>query len=115
AAAARLQDVARFEIDRQTPFTADQVYFDARVLDVREDGQFDAELVVVPRRMIDGPAGVPDAWNSALSGIDVTDAKGLPLGVNLLPPARRLRRSDPMQRWNLLLAASALVLLAVAG
>ncbi|MBB4130896.1 PilN domain-containing protein [Xanthomonas sp. 3075] len=115
AAAARLQDVARFEIDRQTPFTADQVYFDARVLDVRGDGQLDAELVVVPRRMIDGPAGVPDAWASALSGIDVADAQGLPLGVNLLPPARRLRRSDPMQRWNLLLTAAALVLLAVAG
>ncbi|MEA9588845.1 PilN domain-containing protein [Xanthomonas sp. WHRI 10064A] len=115
AAAARLQDVARFEIDRQTPFTADQVYFDARVLDVREDGQLDAELVVVPRRMIDGPAGVPDAWANALSGIDVADAQGAPLGVNLLPPARRLRRSDPMQRWNLLLTATAVVLLAVAG
>ncbi|KAB7765499.1 PilN domain-containing protein [Xanthomonas maliensis] len=115
AAAPRLQDVARFEIDRQTPFSADQVYFDARLLALREDGQLDAELVVVPRRVLDGPSGVPESWSGALSGIDVADAQGLPLGVNLLPPARRVRRSDPMQRWNLLLSMAALVLVAIAG
>src|SRR5690606_2837701 len=42
AAGARLRDVVGFEIDRQTPFAADEVAFDARVLGRREgDGQID--------------------------------------------------------------------------
>ncbi len=115
AAGARLLDVARFEIDRQTPFQADQVYFDARVLQRRDDAQLDAELVVVPRRLIDGNGGLPEDWLVALAGIDVADEHGAPLGVNLLPPARRLRRADPMRRWNLLLALGGLLAVALAG
>ena len=47
AAADRLRDVVRFEIDRQTPFAAHEACFDARVLGVREDGQLEVELVAV--------------------------------------------------------------------
>lgn len=115
AAAARLQDVARFEIDRQTPFQAEQVYFDVRLLHRRDDDQIDAELLVVPRRLVDGANGVAAEWSSALAGIDVANASGVPLGVNLLPPSQRLRHRDPMRRWNLLLALAGLALVAVAG
>ena len=47
AAADRLRDVLSFEIDRQTPFAATDVAFDARVLRRRPDGQLDVDLVVV--------------------------------------------------------------------
>ncbi|MCW5582256.1 MAG: general secretion pathway protein GspL, partial [Luteimonas sp.] len=39
AAADRLREVLGFEIDRQTPFAADDVSYDARMLDRRGDGQ----------------------------------------------------------------------------
>ena len=111
AAAARLADVARFEIDRQTPFAADQVWFDARLLGERTDGQIDADLVVVPRRAVEGPGGIPDAWRGALAGVDVRDASGAPLRINLLPLAERRVHRDPMARWNLALLAAGLVCL----
>ncbi|HYG05906.1 MAG TPA: PilN domain-containing protein [Stenotrophomonas sp.] len=113
SAAARLQDVARFEIDRQTPFSADQVWFDARLLGERADAQIDAELVVVPRRVVEGAGGVPATWREALAGVDVRDAAGMPLRINLLPPNERHARRDPMAGWNLALFAAGLACLAL--
>ncbi|MDG2525686.1 PilN domain-containing protein [Stenotrophomonas sp. HITSZ_GD] len=113
AAAARLQDVARFEIDRQTPFTADQVWFDVRALGHHGDAQLDAELVVVPRRAIEGEAGIAPAWRALLAGVDVRDGEGQPLRVNLLPLAERHAHRDPMARWNLAVLAVGLFALAV--
>ncbi|MFT4247766.1 MAG: PilN domain-containing protein [Pseudomonas sp.] len=115
AAAARLHDVARFEIDRQTPFAADQVYFDVRASGPAEQAFIEAELLVVPRRALDGEHGIPEAWRATLAGIDVADAAGRPLHANLLPAAQRRVRRDPMQRWNRLLALAGGVLLATAG
>ncbi|MEG3193406.1 PilN domain-containing protein, partial [Lysobacter sp. D1-1-M9] len=110
AAADRLRDVIGFEIDRQTPFSADAVAFDARVLGRREsDGQLDVELVAVPRTAIDPPLAALGPLAATLSGIDVAGADGAPLAVNLLAPDRRRRRRDPWLRWNWALAAAALV------
>src|SRR5690606_29385649 len=62
AAAERLRDVVGFEIDRQTPFAADEVAFDARMLGRREgDAQIEAELVAAPRRALQSAeAGLGD-------------------------------------------------------
>ncbi|AXI83849.1 PilN domain-containing protein [Xylella taiwanensis] len=115
AAAQRLHDVVRFEIDRQTPFHAEQVYYDVRLLQKHDDAQLETELVVVPRRLVDGPDGVPTEWGVTLAGIDVADVQGQPLDVNLLPPVQRRRFLDPMRRWNLVLVAVALLWTATAG
>lgn len=115
AAEARLRDVLGFEIDRQTPFTADQVYFDARLLGRRSDGQLDAELVVAPRHLIESLLAPREAWLAQLDGVDVATADGTPLGVNLLPSALRRQRQDPMRRLNRMLLLGALVMLVLAG
>ncbi|HHW4678928.1 MAG TPA: PilN domain-containing protein, partial [Xylella sp.] len=115
AATQRLHDVVRFEIDRQTPFQAEQVYYDVCLLQSHSDAQLETELVVVPRRLVDGPDGVPTEWAGTLAGIDVADVQGQPLDVNLLPPMQRQRCRDPMRRWNLLLAVVALLLTVTAG
>lgn len=113
AAADRLRDVLGFEIDRQTPFSADEVYYDARLIGRRGDGQIDAELVVVPRASLEQAlAGLGPALTATLAGVDMADADGLPLGVNLLPGAQRSRRRDPRAVWNLALVA---ITLAAAG
>ena len=115
AAADRLRDVVGFEIDRQTPFTADAVAYDARVLSRRDaDGQLDAELVAVPRQTLDPQLAAIGPLASTLSGIEVAGADGAPLGVNLLPPAQRSTRQDPFRYWNLALAAVAVLALAAA-
>jgi general secretion pathway protein L len=115
AAAERLRDVVSFEIERQTPFPADAVAFDARLLGRREsDGQLDVELVAVPRAVLDAQQALLGPMAGNLAGVDVAGSDGLPLGVNLLPPAQRRRQVDPWRRWNWLLAGVALLALVLA-
>ncbi|MGO4222662.1 PilN domain-containing protein [Lysobacter sp. TAF61] len=113
AAAERLRDVVGFEIDRQTPFTADAVAFDARVLGRRDsDGMLDTELVVVPRQGLDPQLAALGPLAQSLAGIDVAGGAGVPLGVNLLPPAARRHHGDPFRFWNLALVAIAVLAVA---
>lgn len=115
AAAERLRDVVSFEIDRQTPFAADAVAFDARLLGRREgDGQLDVELVAVPRPALDAQLALLGPLADNLAGIDVAGPDGVPLGVNLLPLAQRRRQVDPWRRWNWLLAGVGLLALVLA-
>ncbi len=113
AAADRLRDVVGFEIDRQTPFTADTVAFDARVLGRREsDGMLDTELVVVPRQGLDPQLAALGPLARTLAGIDVAGSGGVPLGVNLLSVQQRRHHGDPFRYWNLALIAVALMAVA---
>lgn len=115
AAADRLRDVVGFEIERQTPFTADAVVFDARVVGRRDaEGQIDAELVAVPRSALDPLLAALGAAATTLAGIDVATADGRPLEVNVLDPALRRRQADPWRAWNWAFAAIAVVALAAA-
>ncbi|WP_149195456.1 PilN domain-containing protein [Luteimonas suaedae] len=112
AAADRLREVLGFEIDRQTPFAAAEVCFDARLLGRRDDGQLDVELVVVPRAALEAALAALGPLADGLAGADLDDGRGETLGINLLPEARRHRRVDPWQRWNLALAAVAVIAVA---
>lgn len=109
AARERLQDVLGFEIERQTPFAPGDVVHGGRVLRVREDGQLEAELVVVPRRRFEDALARVGALADWLGGIDLADADGRPLGINLLPPPQRRRLGTTWALWNLALAAVAVV------
>lgn len=115
SAARHLRQIAAFEIDRQTPFAAEDVCYDVRAIGHRHDGQMDVELVVAPQRVLDGMLREQAALASTLAGVDLADAQGRPSGFNLLPPAQRRRQADPMRRWNLLLAAVALLAIVAAG
>ena len=115
AAIDRLRDVVGFEIERQTPFSADAVAFDARVVARRDgDGPIDAELVAVPRAALAPQLAALGPLAPNLAGIDVAATDGTPLQVNLLAPAQRRRSRDPWTIWNLLLATLAVIGLALA-
>lgn len=114
AAVDRLRDVLRFEIERQTPFEAGDVVFDALLLGRRPDGQADIELIVVPKASFDAALAAIGPLAVTLAGVDITGTSGAPAGVNLLPPERRVRIADPWRSWNWALAAVA-VLALVAG
>ncbi len=116
AAASDLRRVVGYEIDRQTPFKPEQVWYDVRVLeDDAPRGQISVELIVAPRTAIDplleklrGIGVVPDA-------VDVgADSASGRAGINLLPAAQRPRRLQPRRRINLALGAACLVLLVTA-
>ena len=111
AARERLRDVLAFEIDRQTPFAAAEVLFDGRILGLRDDGQLQVELVVVPRPQLAAAMVGLGGQAERLAGVDLADASGRPLGVNLLPSGQRHALRDPWRRWNGVLVLTALLAL----
>jgi general secretion pathway protein L len=116
AAEDNLRQVLAFEMDRQTPFKADQVYYDYRLLD-RPPGErnLSVDLTVIPRAQLDieiaaiGPAG------AVLDGVDCWSdvSGGERVGLNLLPMERRARRKNLRLRSNLALAVGTVALLIV--
>lgn len=114
AAEDNLRQVLAFEMDRQTPFKADQVYFDYRVgARAAADRNLQVELTVVPRTQLDTELAVLAASGAQLDGVDCWQAGSgsARAGLNLLPPERRLKRKNLQLRLNLALGAAALVLL----
>lgn len=116
AAEDKLRQVLSFEMDRQTPFKADQVYFDSRVL-ARDPTtrSMRVEVTVLPKAVLD-----PQLESVAGGAIDfdVVDVRGegvanMRRGVNLLPLERRARRRDMRVPINLGLAALAIILLVI--
>jgi general secretion pathway protein L len=112
AAVDRLHDVLRFEIERQTPFDASGVVFDALVLGRRADGQADVELIVVPKPSFDDALEALGPLADTLAGVDIAATGAAAAGVNLLPATRRVRVADPTRTWNWALAAVAVFALA---
>jgi general secretion pathway protein L len=114
AAEPTLRQVLAFEMDRQTPFRAEQVWFDCRVNGRDEAARTLAvEMAVVPRAVLDPEVDALAALGVALDGVDVLGADGAPVGFNLLPAERRAVRRNVWLRINLALGAAALVLLGV--
>ena len=113
SAEARLREVMLHEIDRQTPFSHDQVSFEPRILSRdAQTRQLRVELVVLPRARLDAALALLGPLANGLAGVDVVDANGARLGVNLLPLAgrsARLDRSRNVNRWLALITVAALL------
>jgi general secretion pathway protein L len=108
-----LQQVLAFEMDRQTPFRAADVYFTWQLLGADKDNaQIKIDLFVVQRKPVDATLELLAARGLAVSGVDVID-RDKTLGINLLPAEKRFRMINPKSRLNYSLAAAALVLVIV--
>lgn len=113
AAEGNLRQALAFEMDRHTPFKADAVHFDWRVLERdRDRGQLRLELVVAPCGPMDAQVDAMAARGLAPSVADVAE-EGRPAGLNLLPLDRRHRARNRRARLNALLAVVAVLLLAL--
>ena len=113
AAESNLKQVLQFEMDRQTPFKASDVYYDWKILGRDGDsGQLRLTLYVAPRPEVDEAVKSARARGLALTGVDIVDDKSA-LGLNLLPFEQRARSVNRKSRLNYFLAASAVILLAL--
>ena len=114
AAEENLREVLGFEMQRQTPFRAEQVYYDFRVLARRPaNQQLDVELVVVPRAAVDTILGLLPGWDLIQSGRrGESGAEGGAAGVFDFVPERGGRpRGSGLRRA--LVAANVVLLVAV--
>ncbi|MFC1740726.1 PilN domain-containing protein, partial [Pseudomonadota bacterium] len=113
AAEPNLAQVLAYEMDRQTPFKASDVYYDWKVLDRGgESGQVSLELYVAPRSEVDALIQTVSGRGFQLAGVDIVDGRNT-LGLNLLPPDRRSRSINRRVRFNLALGAACVILLAL--
>ena len=113
AAEGNLRQAIAFDMDRQTPFSAEAVYFDYRVVERnRESGQLRAEAVVAPRVIVDGALEQLQRVGIPPSGVDVR-RDGQPEGFNLLTTEQRHRVVNRRARLNALLAVATVVMLAL--
>jgi general secretion pathway protein L len=114
AARDNLRQVVGFDVDRQTPFRADEVHFGVRDLsEGAGEGRFVAELAATPRATLDPLLDELATLGITPDRVDVARDLGL-AGVDLLPPQRVPRRVDRQRRFNLALGV-AIVVLAIAA
>lgn len=118
AAEVNLDEVVSFELDRHTPFRADQAAFSQRVLERDPAAQrLRVELIVVPRPVIDQALAIGARLQLDADRIDVGDAGGnLAASGNLLPsrsPVTRQRGHERTLVYALAAAAAALALVAI--
>lgn len=105
AAARNLRQVLGFEMDRHTPFKAEQVYFDFRVLRADNQGsRLAVKLVAVPRSEIDSLLNLLARWGATVTAVYAAGmASPESDSMNLMPAERspvqpqigRLRRINP--------------------
>jgi general secretion pathway protein L len=111
AAESSLRQALAFEMDRQTPFRAEDVFFDYRILQRdREDGQLTVELILTQRQPLQRDLQRLQPLGMAPSGVDV-ELDGEAAGVNLLPLDLRHRIVNSKSRVNRALVAALGVLL----
>jgi general secretion pathway protein L len=113
AAEENLREVLSFEMNRQTPFTAEQVYYDFSVT-ARSPAErtLTVDLVLATRRMLDDLLARLDkrGLHPDLVTIDCGAGGGF-AAVNLLPVENRQRKAVTPQLVNLALGALAVLLL----
>jgi general secretion pathway protein L len=102
AAEENLREVLSFEMDRQTPFTADQVYYDSIVTSRNTRRKtLSVDLVLAPRTVVDGL--LEELANSGLRAdiLSTRDSSGTAmLPINLLPRRKRGNRNTAVRRLN---------------
>lgn len=115
-AEADLRRIIGFEIERQTPFQADQAYFDYRVLGRdRGRGRLAVELVAAARQSVDDAIALASAHGLDPDIVDVQglDQPGLP-ALNLMPRSNGEGVGRRRSTLRLVFAAAAATAIVVA-
>lgn len=102
AAEENLKQVVGFELDKLTPFSLAQVYFDVKVLArIKETKQIKVRLALAPRRVLDPLLEELHTAGWKPNRADVALADGQLLGMDLLPPQYRLDQSPWPKRLTI--------------
>lgn len=112
AAEENLHEVVGFEMDRRTPFRADEVYYDQRILERdTKTGKLNVDLLVAPRGIVDGALARATEWRLRPHRVEA-QGSGTPDSdpLDLMPP--NFRKSGTRSRIMFrILMAVALILL----
>jgi general secretion pathway protein L len=114
AAEQNLRQVLAFEMDRQTPFTSDEVYFDFRIREHnRETRRIGVEMIVLPRTVVDAAVARARGWGLDPAAVDISgEDADASAPLNILPEARGPRQGRFATSIGLALGVVAIALLA---
>ncbi len=114
AAEPDLRQALFFQIDQQTPFTPQEVYFDYRVIGREPEAKrLTVEMTVVPRAVVDDALGMAARWGLSPAIVDVAgDDADAPPVLNLLAEAEDATGARGLSPLNAALAVVAAVLAA---
>ena len=111
AAETNLRQALAYEMDRHTPFQAEEVFYQWRILSRdRDAGQLHFDLFVTPRGPVEAHVELLKRLGLAPTGVDVAGDDG-PLGINLLPVGLRYKLVKQQVRVNWIIAAATAFLL----
>ncbi|MCP4048196.1 MAG: hypothetical protein GY732_19645 [Gammaproteobacteria bacterium] len=106
-----LRQALAYEMDRHTPFQAEEVFYQWRILSRdRDAGQLHFELFVTPREPVEAHIELLKRLGLAPTGVDVAGGDG-PLGINLLPVGLRYHLVKQQVRVNWIIGAATAFLL----
>ena len=110
-----LRQVVAFEMDRLTPFRADDVYFDCRVLSRdAAAGMIVVQLALSRREIVDAKLARLRALGTEVTGITVRDERGQPADLELMPSDSMAGRGTSQERY-VVFGAIALVIVLLAA
>jgi len=108
AAGENLREVLSFDVDRQTPFAADQVYFDYAVREIdRKEGRMFVDFVAAPRELVDNGAALVRDIGLVPRCVAVDWRGGDGPAVNLMPRSREPAGPKVLRPLTVALAALA--------
>lgn len=111
AASSNLREVLSFEMNRKTPFTPEQTYFDYLLNEKDEDtDKVHLELFLVPRDRVDSVLGELNSWGIELDSIRSVSQYDNPR-LNVLAPEKRSQENAKSDNALLLLVATTCLLL----
>jgi len=116
AAEENLREVLSFEMDRHTPFSAEQVYYDFSITGRSAERQeLSLVLFYAPRKIVDGLVEVASSHGIPPTAATSREAVTQQFtNVNLLPATMRTVRPKAVNRLNLALSCLAVLLLVTA-
>lgn len=116
AAEENLREVLSFEMSRQTPFSADQVYYDYLVTerDTRR-GTLSVDLILAPRGPVEQLVETVARGGRDCEVVSTRDLEGTRvLPINLLPTPKRSKATTIRRRLNAAIGIAAMVLMVIA-
>ena len=110
SAAGNLREILSFEMDKQTPFNADRVYFDWILIKEDVEAQkLHIELYVLLKEYLDPLLAEMHMWHLQPCKVSL-ESEGQILNINLLPEENNFLHSDPARKSVIKFAIVTLVL-----